>query len=160
MRENGMKKVLIIIFLVLLFAVIALFVLNYSGVKSFEISTENHEELTEEEMLEIFQKDYGWTCLKNQQLFWDEDEKQVVINYYFVKDAESWQIDSAMEYGLNTFVFKQYLQLSPQLYQIWSYGKEISEVVIQAYEEGKMVRQDVYGGIINGIVHEESHFGK
>lgn len=48
--------------------------------------------------------------------------------------------------------------MSHQKYQIWSYEKEISEVVIQAYENDNMICQDIYGGIENGILHEKSHF--
>ena len=95
MNENGLKKALFIIFAVLLLAVVILFALNFAGTKSFEVSADNHEQLTEAEMLGTFQTDYGWTYLEAQELFWDEEAKQVVINYYFAKDADEWQIDSA-----------------------------------------------------------------
>ncbi|MBQ8856793.1 MAG: hypothetical protein IJ024_01470 [Lachnospiraceae bacterium] len=160
MKENKISKALMIIFAVLILAMGALLVLNFTGSKSFEIPAENHENLTEEEMQKTFQTDYGWTDLESHEFFWDADTKQIIINYYFADGAEEWQIESAMEYGLNSFVFKQFLQLSPQLYQMWFYEEEISEVVIQAFEKEKMVRQDIYGEIVDGIVHEESHFGK
>ena len=160
MKENKISKALIIIFAVLILAIGALLILNFASPKSFEIPAENHEELTEEEMQETFQTDYGWTDLESHEFYWDADAKQVIINFYFADNAQEWQIDSAMEYGLNSFVFKQFLQFSPQLYQMWFYEEEISEVVIQAFEKDKMVRQDIYGGIVDGIVHEESHFGK
>lgn len=126
-----------------------------------EQSVDNHEELTDAEMLETFQTAYGWDCLENQELFWNAEDQRVVINYYFSENAEEWQMDSAREYGLKTFVFKQYLTISsPQPYQMWSYGEEIKEVVIQVFSNGTMLYKDIYGGIENGIVKEESHYGK
>lgn len=122
-------------------------------------STESHQDVTDEVMLERFQSEYGWTALANQQLFWDEANGRVVVNYYFEALAEEWQINSAREYGLNTFVLKQYLTLSnPQTYQMWSQEKEIKEVIIQVFCNGTMTYQDVYGEIEDRIVHTESHY--
>lgn len=70
-------------------------------------------------------------------------------------------MDSAREYGLNTFVLKQYLTLSnSQEYQMWSQDKDIKEVVIQVFCNGVMNFQDIYGGIEDTIVHTESHYEK
>ena len=112
-------------------------------------------------MLEIFQTEYGWTDLANQQLFWDETNGRVVINYYFEALADEWQMDSAREYGLTTFVFKRQNSLGgPHAYQLWAYPQEITEVVIQVFCNGIMTYQDIYGGIEDRIVHTESHYGK
>ena len=123
--------------------------------------TEHHKEVTEEEMLEIFQTEYGWTDLANQQLFWDETNGRVVINYYFEALADEWQMDSAREYGFTTFVLKRQNSLGgPHAYQLWAYPQEITEVVIQVFCNGIMTYQDIYGGIEDRIVHTESHYGK
>ena len=123
--------------------------------------TEHHKEVTEEEMLEIFQTEYGWTDLANQQLFWDETNGRVVINYYFEALADEWQMDSAREYGLTTFVFKRQNSLGgPHAYQLWANENEIKEVVIQVFCNGTMNYQDIYGGIEDRIVHTESHYEK
>ena len=123
--------------------------------------TEHHKEVTEEEMLEIFQTEYGWTDLANQQLFWDETNGRVVINYYFEALADEWQMDSAREYGLTTFVFKRQNSLGgPHTYQLWANENEIKEVVIQVFCNGTMTYQDIYGGIEDRIVHTESHYEK
>lgn len=123
--------------------------------------TEHHEEVTEEEMLEIFQTEYGWTDLANQQLFWDEANGRVVISYYFEALAEQWQMDSAREYGFTTFVLKRQNSLGgPHAYQLWAYPQEIKEVVIQVFCNGTMTYQDIYGGIEDRIVHTESHYEK
>jgi len=124
-------------------------------------STESHVEVTEEEMLEIFQTEYGWTDLANQQLFWDETNGRVVINYYFEALADGWQMDSAREYGFTTFVLKRQNSLGgPHAYQLWAYPQEIKEVVIQVFCNGTMSYQDIYGGIEDRIVHTESHYEK
>ncbi len=124
-------------------------------------STESHQEVTEEEMLGIFQTEYGWTDLANQQLFWDEANGRVVINYYFEALADGWQMDSAREYGLKTFVFKQQNGIgNPHAYQMWASPLEIKEVVIQVFCNGVMNFQDIYGGIEDRIVHRESHYEK
>lgn len=123
--------------------------------------TEHHEEVTDEEMLEIFQTEYGWTDLANQELFWDETNGRVVINYYFEALADEWQMDSAREYGLTTFVFKRQNSLGgPHTYQLWANENEIKEVVIQVFCNGTMTYQDIYGGIEDRIVHTESHYEK
>ena len=123
--------------------------------------TEHHKEVTEEEMLEIFQTEYGWTDLANQQLFWDETNGRVVINYYFEALADEWQMESAREYGFTTFVLKRQNSLGgPHAYQLWAYPQEITEVVIQVFCNGIMTYQDIYGGIEDRIVHTESHYGK
>ncbi len=123
--------------------------------------TEGYENIADEEMLELFQTDYGWTDLANQQLFWDSSNKRVVINYYFEALADEWQMDSAREYGLKTFVFKQQNGIgNPHAYQLWAYPQEITEVVIQVFCNGTMTFQDIYGEIENGIVHTESHYEK
>ena len=123
--------------------------------------TEHHKEVTEEEMLEIFQTEYGWTDLANQQLFWDETNGRVVINYYFEALADEWQMDSAREYGFTTFVLKRQNSLGgPHAYQLWAYPQEITEVVIQVFCNGIMTYQDIYGGIEDRIVYTESHYGK
>lgn len=123
--------------------------------------TEHHNEVTEEEMLEIFQTEYGWTDLANQELFWDETNGRVVINYYFEALADEWQMDSAREYGLTTFVFKRQNSLGgPHTYQLWANENEIKEVVIQVFCNGTMTYQDIYGGIEDRIVHTESHYEK
>lgn len=122
---------------------------------------EHHEEVTDEEMLEIFQTEYGWTDLANQELFWDETNGRVVINYYFEALADEWQMDSAREYGLTTFVFKRQNSLGgPHTYQLWANENEIKEVVIQVFCNGTMTYQDIYGGIEDRIVHTESHYEK
>ena len=122
---------------------------------------EHHEEVTDEEMLEIFQTEYGWTDLANQELFWDETNGRVVINYYFEALADEWQMDSAREYGLTTFVFKRQNSLGgPHTYQLWANENEIKEVVIQVFCNGTMNYQDIYGGIEDRIVHTESHYEK
>lgn len=123
--------------------------------------TEHHKDVTEEEMLEIFQTEYGWTDLANQELFWDETNGRVVINYYFEALADEWQMDSAREYGLTTFVFKRQNSLGgPHTYQLWANENEIKEVVIQVFCNGTMTYQDIYGGIEDRIVHTESHYEK
>ena len=123
--------------------------------------TEHHKEVTEEEMLEIFQTEYGWTDLANQELFWDKTNGRVVINYYFEALADEWQMDSAREYGFTTFVFKRQNSLGgPHAYQNWAYPQEIKEVVIQVFCNGIMNFQDIYGGIEDRIVHTESHYEK
>ena len=123
--------------------------------------TEDHNEVTEEEMLGIFQTEYGWTDLANQELFWDETNGRVVINYYFEALADEWQMDSAREYGLTTFVFKRQNSLGgPHTYQLWANENEIKEVVIQVFCNGTMTYQDIYGGIEDRIVHTESHYEK
>lgn len=124
-------------------------------------STENQEELTDESMLEVFQTEYGWTDLANQQLFWDEANGRVVINYYFEALADEWQMDSARKYGLTTFVFKRQNSLGgPHAYQMWASPQEIKEIVIQVFCNGIMNYQDIYGGIEDRIVHTESHYEK
>ena len=124
-------------------------------------STENHQDLTEQEMLEIFRTEYGWTDLANQQLFWGETNDRVVINYYFDALADEWQMDSAKEYGLKTFVFKKQNGIgNPHAYQLWAATQEIKEVVIQVFCNGNMIYQDIYGDIESGIVHTESHYAK
>ena len=124
-------------------------------------STENHQDLTEQEMLEIFRTEYGWTNLANQQLFWSETNDRVVINYYFDALADEWQMDSAKEYGLKTFVFKKQNGIgNPHAYQLWAATEEIKEVVIQVFCNGNMIYQDIYGDIEGGIVHTESHYAK
>ena len=124
-------------------------------------STENHQDLTEQEMLEIFRTEYGWTDLANQQLFWDEANGRVVTNYYFEAFTDEWQMDSAKEYGLKTFVFKKQNGLgNPHAYQLWAATQEIKEVVIQVFCNGNMIYQDIYGEIEDGIVHTESHYVK
>ena len=123
----------------------------------FEIS--EAEEVTIGEMLGTFQNDYGWTTLEDQKLYWNTEEQCVLIRYYFEENAEEWQMDSAKEYGLKTFVFKQYLTLSnPQPYQIWSQEKDIKEVIIHVFADETMIYQDIYRGIEDGIVHGESHY--
>ena len=124
-------------------------------------STENYQDLTEQEMLEIFRTEYGWTDLANQQLFWGETNDRVVINYYFDALADEWQMDSAKEYGLKTFVFKKQNGIgNPHAYQLWAATEEIKEVVIQVFCNGNMIYQDIYGDIESGIVHTESHYAK
>lgn len=123
--------------------------------------TEHHNEVTEEEMLGIFQTEYGWTDLANQELFWDETNGRVVINYYFEALADEWQMDSAREYGFTTFVLKRQNSLGgPHTYQLWANENEIKEVVIQVFCNGTMNYQDIYGGIEDRIVHTESHYEK
>ncbi len=123
--------------------------------------TEHHKDVTEEEMLEIFQTEYGWTDLANQQLFWDETNGRVVINYYFEALADEWQMDSAREYGFTTFVLKRQNSLGgPHTYQLWANENEIKEVVIQVFCNGTMTYQDIYGGIEDRIVNTESHYEK
>ena len=124
-------------------------------------STESHQDVTAEDMLEIFQTEYGWTDLANQQLFWDETKGRVVINYYFDALADEWQMEAARDYGLKTFVFKKQNGLgNPHAYQLWAATQEIQEVIIQVFCNGNMIYQDIYGGIENGIVHTESHYVK
>ena len=124
-------------------------------------SIESHEEITDADMLEVFHTEYGWTDLANQQLFWDEANGRVVINYYFEALADEWQMDSAREYGLTTFVFKRQNSLGgPHAYQMWASQQEIKEVVIQVFCNGIMNYQDIYGGIEDRIVHTESHYEK
>lgn len=122
-------------------------------------STESYEKVTDEEMLEIFQTEYGWTDLENQQLFWDEANNRAVINYYFNALANEWQMESAREYGLNTFVFKRQNGIgNPNTYQLWVYENEVKEIIIQVFCNGIMTYQDIYGGIEERIVHTESHY--
>ena len=124
-------------------------------------ATEGYEDIAEEEMLEIFQTEYGWTDLANQQLFWDEANGRVVISYYFEALADEWQMDSAREYGFTTFVLKRQNSLGgPHAYQLWAYPQEIKEVVIQVFCNGTMTYQDIYGDIEDRIVHTESHYEK
>lgn len=124
-------------------------------------STESHQNVTAEEMVEIFQTEYGWTDLANQKLFWDETTGRAVINYYFEALADEWQMESAREYGLKTFVFKKQNGLgNSHTYQLWAATQEITEVVIQVFCNGNLVYQDIYGGIEDGIIHTESHYVK
>lgn len=41
---------------------------------------------------------------------------------------------------------------------MWTQDKDIKEVVIQVFENGNMKYQDIYGDIVDKIVHTESHF--
>ena len=82
MHKRKLSKVLIFFVAVILSAAI-LFILNHMSEKTIEVDLQNHEEITEAEMLETFKTDYGWTALTDQKLFWDEEQHQVVINYYF-----------------------------------------------------------------------------
>ena len=83
------------------------------------------------------------------------------LSYYFEALADEWQMESAREYGLKTFVFKKQNGLgNSHTYQLWAVTQEITEVVIQVFCNGNLVYQDIYGGIEDGIVHTESHYEK
>lgn len=123
----------------------------------FEKDINNSINMTEDEMNEYFRTAYGWQNLKSHSLFWDEQERLLVMQFFFDNESALWQINSAQQYGLDTFVFKQMHNLIPQTYQMWSREQSIQHLFVETYVSDELCAQDYYR--MEGYwVTEELHY--
>lgn len=130
---------------------------EYESSESLKRDLSNSVDKTDSEMNTYFQSAYGLQHLKTHSVHWDEKLSQVVMQFVFSSDAPLWQMKSAKDYGLDTLVFKQYLQLELQTYQMWAFSESIQHVYVEVYVEDALLAQDYY--LMDGrFVKEEAHY--
>lgn len=117
----------------------------------------NSEKITDTSMTAYFQSSYGFQNLLTHNVLWDETRLQVIMQFVFDSSTSLWQMDSAREYGLNTFVFKQMLYQVLQKYQMWAREQEIQHVFVEIFVEASIVAQDYYH-MVGSIVKDEFHY--
>ncbi len=108
-------------------------------------------DITESQASDSFYQFYSWTGMNAHQVFWDENSGQLVFNVMFAKSAPSWQLNSAREYGMNTFLNKRVSNYIPDPYQAMVYGMDIETILIQIYVEDQLLSQDFYSGTREGF---------
>ena len=109
-------------------------------------------------MQECFEVAYSWTFLNEHTLYWDNEESQVVLDFFFSNGVPKWQIESAQQYGIDTFISKKFHNLSPQQYQIWAQDKQIKQIVVRIYIKDVLYIQDYYISSKEYYVDEEYHY--
>lgn len=103
--------------------------------------------ITNQEMNGIFTKDYGLDSLSGHDLFWSETEKTIIIRFYFPKDTQRWQINSARAYSLNELNLMDVNVYEYNPYGLWVINNLIEvdpRIISEIYADGDLIIQDMY----------------
>lgn len=103
--------------------------------------------ITNQEMNGIFTKDYGLDSLSGHDLFWSETEKTIIIRFYFPKDTQRWQINSARAYSLNELNLMDVNVYEYNPYGLWVINNLIEvdpRIISEIYVDGDLIIQDMY----------------
>lgn len=103
------------------------------------------EDVTQEEMMSIFQNNYGWTNLKSHELLWNGNT--ILMKFHFGVDARRFQIDAARTYAYKEMKYPYINNYEPTPYQLWrmSQGTEIEPIVcLEVYIDDILLIQDLY----------------
>lgn len=103
------------------------------------------EDITQEEMAEIYKNNYGWTDLESHELY--SDGETVLIKFYFEENAKRWQIDAARAYAYNEmkYVYVNNYEITPYQYWRMSFGNEsVMKVCAEIYINDNLLVQDLY----------------
>lgn len=109
------------------------------------ILEEDFEDVTQEEMMTIYQNNYGWTDLRSHELYWNGDT--ILIKFHFGVDARRYQMDAARAYAYKEMKYTYINNYEPTPYQLWrmSLGTEIeAKVCLELYIDDILLIQDLY----------------
>ena len=115
--------------------------------KKADYNVDDFKNITNQEMNGIFTKDYGLDSLSGHDLFWSETEKTIIIRFYFPKDTQRWQINSARAYSLNELNLKDVNVYEYNPYGLWVINNLIEvdpRIISEIYADGDLIIQDVY----------------
>lgn len=112
-----------------------------------DYNVDDFKNITNQEMNGIFTKDYGLDSLSGHDLFWSETEKTIIIRFYFPKDAQRWQINSARAYSLNELNLMDVNVYEYNPYGLWVINNLIEvdpRIISEIYADGDLIIQDMY----------------